>query len=166
MKLFTCLCLLAVIATARPAFAQATIHGDLSKDWAGQKTLLVTLANAMPEDKYGFKATPAQRTFGEHVLHIAQINVMLTKALGGKTPEPACGVQQHHHPGDDSGAVPWALDPGTDHVLPQRAHTGHVRPDGGVSALERPDAAGQRATAVSHAAPDSNACRRRPPANL
>ena len=93
MKLFTCLCLLAAIATARPAFAQATIHGDLSKDWAGQKTLLVTLANAMPEDKYGFKPTPAQRTFGEHVLHIAQINVMLTKALGGKTPEPAINMK-------------------------------------------------------------------------
>ena len=93
MKLFTCLCLLAVIATNRPAFAQATIHGDLSKDWAGQKTLLVTLANAMPEDKYGFKPTPAQRTFGEHVLHIAQVNMMLTKALGGKTPEPAINMK-------------------------------------------------------------------------
>ena len=93
MKLFTCLCLLAVTAIARPAFAQATIHGDLSKDWAAQKTLLVTLANAMPEDKYGFKPTPAQRTFGEHVLHIAQINVMLTKALGGKTPEPAINMK-------------------------------------------------------------------------
>ena len=79
-------------ATA-PAFAQATIHGDLSKDWAGQKTLLVALANAMPEDKYGFKPTPAQRTFGEHVLHIAQVNVMLTKALGGKTPEPAINMK-------------------------------------------------------------------------
>jgi uncharacterized damage-inducible protein DinB len=93
MKLFTCLCLLAVIATARPAFAQATIHGDLTKDWAGQKTLLVALANALPEDKYGFKPTPAQRTFGEHVLHIAQINVLLTKALGGKTPEPAINMK-------------------------------------------------------------------------
>jgi len=96
MKSFTRLCLLAAIVIAAVphlAFAQATIHGDLTKDWAGQKTLLVTLANAMPEDKYGFKPTPAQRTFGEHVLHIAQINVMLTKALGGKTPEPAINMK-------------------------------------------------------------------------
>jgi uncharacterized damage-inducible protein DinB len=92
MKLFT-LCLLAVVATTRPTFAQATIHGDLSKDWAGQKTLLVALANAMPEDKYGFKPTPAQRTFGEHVLHIAQVNMMLTRAMGGKTPEPAINMK-------------------------------------------------------------------------
>ena len=95
MKVFTRLCLLAVmvIAGGSPAFAQATIHGDLTKDWAGQKALLVGMANAMPEDKYGFKPTPAQRSFGEHVLHIAQINVMLTKALGGKTPEPAIDMK-------------------------------------------------------------------------
>ena len=95
MKVFTRLCLLAVmvIAAGSPAFAQATIHGDLTKDWAGQKALLVGLANVMPEDKYGFKPTPAQRSFGEHVLHIAQVNVMLTKALGGKTPEPAIDMK-------------------------------------------------------------------------
>ena len=95
MKVVTRLCLLAVmvIAAGSPAFAQATIHGDLTKDWAGQKALLVGMANAMPEDKYGFKPTPAQRSFGEHVLHIAQINVMLTKALGGKTPEPAIDMK-------------------------------------------------------------------------
>ena len=95
MKLFTRLALLAVVVVAgvSPAFAQATIHGDLTKDWAGQKALLVGLANAMPEDKYGFKPTPAQRSFGEHVLHIAQINVMLIKALGGKTPEPAIDMK-------------------------------------------------------------------------
>jgi uncharacterized damage-inducible protein DinB len=95
MKVFTRLCLLAamVIAAGSTAFAQATIHGDLTKDWAGQKALLVGLANAMPEDKYGFKPTPAQRSFGEHVLHIAQINVMLTKALGGKTPEPVIDMK-------------------------------------------------------------------------
>lgn len=95
MKLFTRLSLLAVfvVAAVSPAFAQATIHGDLTKDWAGQKALLTGLANAMPEDKYGFKPTPVQRSFGEHVLHIAQINVMLTKALGGKTPEPAINMK-------------------------------------------------------------------------
>jgi uncharacterized damage-inducible protein DinB len=94
MKVLSRLCLLAVIvAVASPAFAQATIHGDLTKDWAGQKALLAGLANAMPEDKYGFKPTPVQRSFGEHVLHIAQVNMMLIKALGGKTPEPAINLK-------------------------------------------------------------------------
>ena len=95
MRCFTRLYLLTVIvvAAAAPAFAQATIHGDLTKDWAGQKALLVSLANAMPEDKYGFKPTPAQRSFGEHVMHIAEVNMMLTKAIGGKTPEPAVNLK-------------------------------------------------------------------------
>ena len=78
----------AVVAFSGSAFAQATIHGDLLKDWASQKELLVKIAGAMPEDKYGFKPTPAQRSFGEHVLHIAQINDMLVASLGGKTPAP------------------------------------------------------------------------------
>ena len=95
MKTFTRLCLLTAVAlaAASPAFAQATIHGDLTKDWGSQKGLLVGLANAMPEDKYGFKPTPAQRSFGEHVLHIAQVNMMLIKAVGGKTPEPAINMK-------------------------------------------------------------------------
>jgi hypothetical protein len=60
----------AAALTASSAFAQATIHGDLLKDWANQKDMLVKIANAMPEDKFGFKPTPAQRSFGEQVLHI------------------------------------------------------------------------------------------------
>jgi len=84
----------AVLAlTGSSAFAQATIHGDLVKDWASQKDTIVKIANAMPEDKFGFKATPAQRSFGEQVLHIAQVNVMLLGALGGKTPAPMINMK-------------------------------------------------------------------------
>lgn len=95
MSIVTRFCLSAaiVVAAASPALAQATIHGDLTKDWASQKALLVALANAVPEDKYSFKPTPPQRTFGEHVLHIAQVNMMLTGALGGKTPAPALNMK-------------------------------------------------------------------------
>ncbi len=75
------------VAAVSLAFVQATIHGDLTKDWAEQKALLVGIANAMPDDEYGFKPTPAQRSFGEHVLHIAQVNMMLIKTLGRKTAE-------------------------------------------------------------------------------
>jgi uncharacterized damage-inducible protein DinB len=95
MSRVICMCALAVVvlAAAVPARGQATIHGDLVKDWASQKDLLVRLANAMPEDKFGFKSTPAQRSFGEHVLHIAQVNAQLTGFLGGKTPAPAINMK-------------------------------------------------------------------------
>jgi uncharacterized damage-inducible protein DinB len=88
MRMFV-LAAAALASTGSSAFAQATIHGDLLKDWASQKDMLVKIANAMPEDKFGFKPTPAQRSFGEQVLHIAQVNNMLTAAIGGKTPAPA-----------------------------------------------------------------------------
>ena len=75
------------------AFAQATVYEDVVKDWAGQKDLLVKLAAAMPDDKLGFKPTPAQRSYGEHILHIAQVNVALLAAVGGKTPAPTIDMK-------------------------------------------------------------------------
>jgi len=83
----------AALGVGTSAFAQATIHGDLVKDWAAQKDMLGKIASAMPEDKFGFKPTPAQRSFGEQVLHIAQVNIGLTGALGGKTPAPMINMK-------------------------------------------------------------------------
>ena len=76
------------LAASNAAAQTATIHGDLLKDWSGMKDTMTKIANAMPDDKFGFKSTPVQRSFGEHVLHIAQINMMLLKVVGGKTPAP------------------------------------------------------------------------------
>jgi len=73
---------------ARPSAQTASIHADFVKDWQGQKDMLVKIAQAMPEGKFSFKATPAERSYGEHVMHIAQINVMVLQTLGAKTPAP------------------------------------------------------------------------------
>jgi uncharacterized damage-inducible protein DinB len=76
------------LTAARPAAQTVSLKSDFLKDWAAQKDTLAKIAAAMPEDKYGFKATPAERSFGEHVLHIAQINVMVLQTLGAKAPAP------------------------------------------------------------------------------
>ncbi len=47
----------------------------------------------MPEDKFGFKSTPAQRSFGEHVLHIAQVDLMLLGTLGAKAAPPTLNMK-------------------------------------------------------------------------
>ncbi len=47
------------------------------------------LAGAMPAEKYGFKPVPEEQSFGERVLHAAQVNLSLLKTLGAKTPAPA-----------------------------------------------------------------------------
>lgn len=84
---------LAMALTARASAQTGTLKGDFLKDWAGQKDMLTKIAAAMPEDKYGFKATPAQRSFGEHVLHIAQINVMVLQTLGAKATAPQINMK-------------------------------------------------------------------------
>jgi uncharacterized damage-inducible protein DinB len=79
----------AIVSGAHPLAQSASLKSDFVKEWAGQKDTLVKIAEAMPENKYSFKPTPAQRDFGGHVMHIAQINMMVLKTLGGKTAAPA-----------------------------------------------------------------------------
>jgi hypothetical protein len=62
---------------------------EVENDWTRNNVLILGLANAMPEDKYAYKPTPAQQSFGERVLHAAQVNLMLLQALGAKAPAPA-----------------------------------------------------------------------------
>lgn len=73
-----------------PAFMGpcANLVCEVENDWSRNNVMLYGLANSMPEDKFGYKPTPAQQTFGERVLHVAQVNLMLLQALGAKTPMP------------------------------------------------------------------------------
>jgi DinB superfamily len=77
-----------------PAFmgACANLACEIENDWSRDNVMILGLADAMPEGKYSYKATPAQQSFGERVLHVAQINLMLLQALGAKTPAPAIDV--------------------------------------------------------------------------
>jgi uncharacterized damage-inducible protein DinB len=61
---------------------------DVQADWARSMNLLIRTAEAMPEDKWNYKTTDPQRTFGQHVMHIVQIDSKLLSALGAKTPAP------------------------------------------------------------------------------
>ena len=74
-------------AASAPA-GQGAILSDLVKDWQEQKDGLMKLADAMPEDKFGYKSTPPQRSYGEHIMHAALVNVDLLKLLGGKAAAP------------------------------------------------------------------------------
>ena len=76
----------------------------------GQGSLFVDLVNAMPEDKFGFKPTPAQQTFGERVMHIVQWTGSSFDTLGGKTPaadDQPEGVEQGRHPHRAAPAYDW-----------------------------------------------------------
>jgi uncharacterized damage-inducible protein DinB len=63
------------------------------KDWQQQKGQIVAIADAMPEGMFGYKSTPAQRSYGEQVMHIVQVNQMLLATLGAKTAAPAINLK-------------------------------------------------------------------------
>jgi hypothetical protein len=87
------------------------VAADLLKDWEAQKTRMVALAEAMPAEKYDFKATPPQRTFGEQLHHLAQVHVNMLKGLDplGTVPVPSLG------PGYDRATVIEALNEAYDY---------------------------------------------------
>lgn len=66
---------------------------DVQADWARSTRLLTTTAEAMPEDKWTYRATPAQRSFAEQVMHIVQIDQKLLAGLGAKTPPPQVNLK-------------------------------------------------------------------------
>ena len=78
-----------LLSTSNATAQSSTLNRELLKDWIDMKETLVKLANAMPEDKFAFKTTPAQRDFGQQVLHIAGGNVINLNFLRGKAMPPA-----------------------------------------------------------------------------
>ena len=82
-----------VVLAASSVFAQSGVKDEVLKDWAGIKDTMMKIAAAMPEDKFGFKATPAQRSYGEQVLHIAGANVNFLKGLGGTAAAPTLNLK-------------------------------------------------------------------------
>jgi uncharacterized damage-inducible protein DinB len=92
-SLFAWTLLLACGLAVRPAAQTVSLQANLLADWTSQKDTLMKLANAMPEDKFTFKPTPAQRNYGEQILHIAEANVNQMGRLGGKAAAPAVDMK-------------------------------------------------------------------------
>jgi DinB superfamily len=80
---------LLVVATFKLGAQAPSIQAEALKDLTNQKDTMAKIADAMPEDKFGFKSTPAQRSYGEQILHVAGANVMLFKTYGSKAAAPA-----------------------------------------------------------------------------
>lgn len=83
------LCAWLLVAVPASAAAQtASLRDELLKDWREMQATLHALAEVMPEDRYQFKATPAQRDFAQQVLHVANANVLNLRFLQGRAPAP------------------------------------------------------------------------------
>lgn len=78
-------------AAAPPAATApgSQVLAQLRGDWQAQKDTMMKIADAMPEGKFAYKSTPAQRNYGEQIMHVASVNVDLLKVLGGKAAAPS-----------------------------------------------------------------------------
>jgi uncharacterized damage-inducible protein DinB len=77
-------------AKAQPSFLGpcSNLSCEIENDWSRNNAILLQLAGAMPENKYTFKPTPEQQSFGERVLHVADVNLQILAGLGAKTAPP------------------------------------------------------------------------------
>ena len=83
------LILLVLAATAiKPAAQSLSLQAEMLKDWNDLKGTMAKIAAAMPEDKFTYKSTEAQRDYGQQILHIAQVNFKILQAVGAKTAAP------------------------------------------------------------------------------
>ena len=73
--------------------ASTSLATDFAIDFQAQEDLILKAADAMPAEHFDFKPTPPQQSFGERVMHIAQVNAGLFRALGPKTPPPMVNMQ-------------------------------------------------------------------------
>ena len=55
-----------------------------------QSKHLIDSAELMPADKYGYRPTEAQMTFGKLMVHIVQTNVVICSAIFGELPVRPC----------------------------------------------------------------------------
>lgn len=79
---------LALIASPVALAAQGNpVSTAVQRMGRGHSRHLLASAQAMPADKYGFKPTPAQMTFGELIAHIVEDNGITCGTISGKTSE-------------------------------------------------------------------------------
>jgi uncharacterized damage-inducible protein DinB len=78
------------------------IKSQLIKDWERAKVYTIEYLNAMPADKYSFKAVDSIRSFAQQMLHLSQGNLFLMSAATDIQP-PAYGKSDlEHSPGAQS----------------------------------------------------------------
>lgn len=72
------------ITTINSQALNETLKAQFIKDWERAKEYTNEYLNAMPADKYSFKAQDSVRSFAQQMLHLAQANMGLSANATGK----------------------------------------------------------------------------------
>jgi uncharacterized damage-inducible protein DinB len=79
---------LSLSASGQAQTEKVSLQAEWLKDWTGLKETMHNIAAEMPADKYSFKPTEGQQTFGERTVHVATANVYFLSLLGGRAAKP------------------------------------------------------------------------------
>ena len=106
-----------------PSFLSAqSISGDdiktqFAKDWERSKSYTLDYLNAMPADKYSFKAVDSIRSFAQQMLHLASGNAFLMNlATGSQPPFNARGLEDRAS-AQTRDSVTWYVNASYDYAL-------------------------------------------------
>src|SRR5262245_32316101 len=77
------------IVTAARAQELGAVATALKTSWTRASQNMPAAAELMPADKFGFKPTPEQLSFGEILAHEARSNETLCNALDGSAAQPS-----------------------------------------------------------------------------
>ena len=94
MRYLTRAALFAILVSPAALTAQsASIRDGALRDWTGLKDTMMKISAAMPEEKFGYRATPPERTWGEQILHVAQANVVQMGRFESKAMPPEINMK-------------------------------------------------------------------------
>jgi len=93
IRTLVCVYVAALAGLSTLSAQSPSIRAEVLRDWASQKDTMMKISDAMPEDKFGFRSTPPQRTFGEQVLHVAEANVAQMGRFGSKATPPTINMK-------------------------------------------------------------------------
>jgi uncharacterized damage-inducible protein DinB len=78
------------VSDARLSAAEGDVLGPLRAQWASMRTMMIRIAEVVPEDKYDFKPTPEVRSFREMLTHVITENYFfMSMVTGQKAPDMA-----------------------------------------------------------------------------
>lgn len=83
-KIFLLTCVTACLVSTTSAQLGETLKAQLVKDWQRSKEYTQEYLNAMPADKYGFKAQDSVRSFAQQMLHLASGTIGLVSGGTGQ----------------------------------------------------------------------------------
>ena len=138
----TCVAGILLCLIADSGVAQPSIRDGALQDWMALKDTMMKIADAMPEDKFTYRATPAERTWGEQILHVAEANVNQIGRLGPKAMAPVINMKATSRV-EILKALADSFDYGTAALNEQTEPTGEQHDPSGIRSLGDENLTGQ-----------------------